>query len=159
NRAAAERTVFLAGNLCEDDALQFTTALAASGHPGVVLFHSTGTVKYARAFLQSFGAEQVIPVGSFSGEKNSPAKLYKAPVVREFGTVRDLQRALFSDAKRVIVAPADDRRLLLHAAALAGALKAPLLVAPEAQGKLEELKQLLADWKTCEILAVGAAAK
>ena len=42
HRAAAERTAFVAGAVSEEDTVLLTTALAGSGHPGVLLFDARG---------------------------------------------------------------------------------------------------------------------
>jgi hypothetical protein len=159
HRAAAERTVFVAANLSEEETLLVTATLAASGHPGALLFDSPASAKYSRAFLEGLQAERLIPVGTPQGGKADLQKRYGVLPAAEFSDSRGLQAALFPTARRVVVASADQRRLLLHAACLAGVLQAPLLLAHDQPAQAKEIKQLLADWKTQEVFAVGSAAK
>src|SRR5262249_15140301 len=70
-----------------------------------------------------------------------------------------LWKTLFPRAERAVVCPAEPRRLLLQAACLAGAVRAPLYVLHGESGEEEGLQRQLADWWAREILAVGAAAK
>jgi hypothetical protein len=155
HRVTAERTVFLVGKLSEQQTLELTTALAASGHPGAVLFDTPATVKYARDFLQRFGATQLVAVG----DKDDLENKYHVQVAATFGGAAALQEALFSQARRVVVAPTEDRRLTLRAACLAGVLQAPLLLTDGSPNDTGGLKQKLAAWQTEEIYAVGTTAQ
>jgi Peptidase family C25 len=170
HRAAAIHTAFLAGQMSENETLQFTAALAASGHPGPVLFDSANSTKFSRAFLAADRIENLITVGSFNGEKTRRAVAQVeiprgaaqsetvpqlgVPVAAEFNTVTSLQESLFPQARRVVVAPGDDRRLVLHAACLAGVLKAPLLLKSNHQNQTE-LILTLAAWEPQEVYAIG----
>src|SRR5437868_4673719 len=60
-----DRVVFLGGGLTDEELLVFTTTIAASGHPGLVLLDSPSERPYLGAFLEAFRPEQVVPVGSF----------------------------------------------------------------------------------------------
>jgi hypothetical protein len=153
HRAAAQRTAFVIGSLSEEESVQMTATLAASGHPGVLLFDSPATAKYTRDFLERSAAQRLIAVGT----EGSLEKKYKLPVGAQFTTVRALQQALFPEAKRVVIVSGDQTRVLLHAACLAGVLEAPLLVT-HGSDEQTDLKKLLADWKTEEIFDVAGAA-
>jgi hypothetical protein len=159
NRALAQRTVFLAGGTSEDETLQLTAALAASGHPGIFLFDSPSSAKYSRAFLEAVEAEGMIGVGKLSSDKATIEKRYGVHFAAELSAIDSLHKALFPVAKRVVVAPADQRRLVLHAACLAGILAAPLVLASDQPDKVQLVKQQLADWKTEEVFAIGATSK
>src|SRR5208337_3189030 len=102
HRALAERSVFLAGKMSEDDTLMLTAALPASGHPGVLLFDSPTSARYTRAFLQALEAKQLLNVGTFAGDKGEVEKKYTVPAAVEFPTVAALQQALFPEAKRAV---------------------------------------------------------
>src|SRR5262245_6906549 len=67
-RERAERVVFLAGDLAEEDLIAFTANLAASGHPGVLLLDTPRFGPYVKTFLTSFQPEHVIPVGPFADD-------------------------------------------------------------------------------------------
>jgi len=160
DRAAAERTSFVVGQLSEDQTLQFTVALAASGHPGAVLFDSAASAKFSRAFLEAGQIERLIVVGSFfDGSKRDLERRYQVPVAEEFDSSWTLQKALLPEARRVVLAPAKQRRLVLQAACLAGVLKAPLLLTNDQETEPKELAKLLADGNTQEVYAVGGAAR
>src|SRR5262249_41852306 len=75
------------------------------------------------------------------------------------GAPTALQKALFPNAARVVVAPPQPRRLLLHAACLAGAMQAPLVIVPSRKGEADRLQCRLTDWRTEEVLAVGGACR
>jgi Peptidase family C25 len=154
----AVHTTFLVGGMSEDDTLQLTAALAASGHPGSVLFDSQESIKSSRAFLQADQVKRLIAVGSFSESGNALDRRYSVPAVTQFSGVQALQKALFSEAKRVVLAPASQRGLALHAACLAGVLRAPLIFTDDRQQDAERISALLEQWKTEEVYAVGGAA-
>src|SRR5262249_39272836 len=112
---AAERTVFLCGGLADADLVAFTSAVCASGHPGVVLFDPPRSGPSTRAFLAAFRRECVIPVGSFpQGLAEVEQRLeVKAQPVQTWarGPPAELHKHLFPSARRVVVCPAEPRRL------------------------------------------------
>jgi hypothetical protein len=159
--AHGERTVYLAGPMPDEALIAFTTAVAASPKPGVVLFDSPATTKTTRAFLEAFQPDQLVPVGTFSetvadlevrfGQKPEAVHAWQR------GPPADLECEFYPQARRVVVCPAQPRRQLLQAACLAGVLRVPLVVTA---GKKDgpDLKRRLVAWRTQEILAVGDAA-
>ncbi len=163
SRARAERTVFVGGRLSDVQTVALTAAVQASGHPGVVLFDSPGSITSTRAFLKSFQPAQLIPVGSFPESVGDLELRLNQRAARSFsweeGQPAELQRALFATAPRVVVAPAEPRRLLLQAAGLAGALQAPLFISTDRAGEPAEVKRWLEGWQTREVFAVGKTFK
>jgi hypothetical protein len=159
----AQRQVFLAGRLSDEQLLSFTAAVAASGQPGIVLLDTPKASPAIKQFLEAFRPEQVQPVGSFPegipdlerrlGVKTAPALAW------ERGPPGALWKILFPQAERVVVCPAEPRRLLLQAACLAGVLQAPLVVTPGEAEEAGELRRRLTDWGTREVFAVGAAGR
>lgn len=166
-RTQTERVVFLGGGLVDENLISFTANVAASGHPGVVLLDTPNSSAHTRAFLERFGPERVIPVGSFpEGITDLERRLGRsvAPLLAwKRGRPAALWQALFPTADRVVVCPAEPRALLLQAACLAGTVKAPLFVVrheTESDEKvLDELRHWTAIWRTREILAVGPTTK
>jgi len=156
-----ERVVFLGGKLSDENLITFTSTMAASGHPGVVLFDTPQTGPHLKAFLAAYRAEQVVPVGSFPAGGVGLERRLGMPVAPglewERGPPDALWKSLFPQAERVVVSPAEPRGLLLQAACLAGAVRAPLYLVRGAPGEMEDLKRRLADWRTREVFAVGAA--
>src|SRR5438105_13330669 len=73
------------------------------------------------------------------------------------GPPEALWKLLFPRAERVVVCPAQPRRLLLHAACLAGAARAPLYVLWGRDGEHEDLRRRLAAWGARQVFAVGTA--
>src|SRR5207249_3705290 len=104
-------------------------------------------------FLAQYRPDQVVPVGEFA---DGAAERQRRLGVK-LAEAADWQSEP-GPVERVVVCPAQPRRLLLFAAYLAGAARARLLVAREPD-KGDDIGQRLASWKTREIIAVGAAAK
>jgi hypothetical protein len=130
---AAEKTVFIASKLSEQDLLCFTAA--AGRHPGVVLLDSPDLARYTQAFVRSFGPHSLISVSA---------------------GITDAYKALFPRADRAVICPAEPRRLLLQAACLAGTLRAPLFVLKDAKLQEGEIRHCLEGWKTRKVYLVGA---
>jgi hypothetical protein len=162
-RSHAERVVFLGGNLPDENLIAFTSGVAASGHPGVVLFDSAKSNAYTKDFLANFQPERVLPVGSFpEGVAELERRLDRtvAPALAwKRGPPDALWQVLFPKARRVVVCPAQPRRLLLQAACLAGAVRAPLYILQGEDGEREDLRRRLGIWETHDVYAVGAASR
>src|SRR5262249_52979776 len=77
----------------------------------------------------------------------------------EGAALMELQDALFPKAARVVVAPAEPRRLLLQSACLAGVLQAPLFIGHGKSGESAELHQRIRSCGAAEVFAAGPAAK
>jgi hypothetical protein len=152
--ARPETTVFLGGDMSDEERVVFTAAVAAAGHPGVVLFDTPKARLHLARFLREFDASDVRPVGRFDSDSEWSDK---SPVALRRGRPGDLWRVLFPTAERVVVCPPAPRPLLLQAAALACAARAPLFVWHSDKDETE-LRDRLGDWKTSEILAVGNVA-
>jgi hypothetical protein len=158
----ADRAIFLAGQMSSDEVVAFTTTVAASGHPGVVLFDTPRSCTYTRAFLEQFRPTQLHLCGNFVDGAAGVAKRLKTRVTQHFRWERGpagLAKALFPRAPRVVLAPAEPRRLLLHAGCLAGALQAPLLVVPGNHADLGELGQMVQEWEARQVYVVGQGLK
>jgi hypothetical protein len=140
-RVGADRVVFLADGLPDEERVAFTAALAGSGHPGVVLLDSEKSRAFNKKYLEQFQPRQLIPITSF------------APAVNE------VCKALIPQARTLVVAPAQPRTLLLQAACLAGALRAPLYISRGQPGDPGELRRCLKTWPLQEIYALGATCK
>jgi hypothetical protein len=159
NRPRAERTVFVAGGLTDEQTVALTAALQASGHPGVLLFDAERSARWTRAFLSEFRPRQVVAVGSFPGGTANLGQRLGVRVERSLGGQPDeLQAELFPRAARVVVSPARPRGLLLQSACLAGVLGAPLVIDSGAT-EAAELRRRLRGWGTAEVFASGAAAR
>jgi hypothetical protein len=161
DRARAQRTVFVGGGLSDVQTVALTAAVQASGHPGVVLFDAPSTARWTRAFLKEFQPERVVAVGAFpDGIGNLEDRLEaRVTFAGASASPAELQAALFPKAARVVVTPAEPRRLLLQAACLAGTLQAPLFISHGKPGESAELRRRVAAWGAPEVFAAGAAAK
>jgi hypothetical protein len=133
-------TVYLAAGRSDEERITVPAAVAAARHGAVVLFDSASSQAQTEAFLRAFQPEQVNRVG-----QSARQDLEQPP---------SWQKALFSRARRVVVAPARPRRLLLQAAWLAGLLRAPLVVSRE--GDATGLQHAVAFWASREVVAVGS---
>jgi hypothetical protein len=161
--APLQRVAFLASNLTPDNLVTLTANVAASGDPGVVLVDSPRDRRYLKAFLEAYRPSGVIPVGSFPDGAGPLERTLnvKVPEVVDWrsGSPDALWKLLFQKAERVVVCPAQPRRLLLHAACLAGAARAPLVVLWGRDGEDVELRRRLNEWGCRQLFAVGAAAQ
>src|SRR5262245_49212804 len=120
------RTVYFGAGLSDEDALVLSAAVFASDPWAQLVLDGPKVDKPAAAFLAALKPRSVIPVGPGAestdelserlGSKLSPGVAWKN------GNPAPLWKSLFSQAPRVVVAPAVPRRLLLQATCLAGAL-------------------------------------
>jgi hypothetical protein len=143
------RAAFVGRGLDADQTLVFASTLAASGHPGVLLLDTPGARAANRRFLDAFQPERVVAVGG-------PADTGEQSIAWDGDHPDALWRALLPRAERVVVCPAAPRRRLLHAAALAGAVRAPLFVLRDRPDDAAELRRRIEDWQAREALLVGA---
>lgn len=154
-----ERRVYLASALTSERVIALTANVAASGKGGVVLLDVPKSREYLNAFLKAYQPSEVILVGASpeTTEKVRGSLEVKAVVtVNSVGSLpADLGKDLFPRADEVVVCAAQPRRLLLQAACLAGAARAPLLVLEEGPQQEAELRRRLSDWRTRKVHAVG----
>jgi hypothetical protein len=157
----AERVVFLAGGLGDEDVILLTANVAASRHPGLVLLYTPQTKASQKHFLQAYQPSNVVPVGTFADgltdvERNLGRRV--GPVMPwTNGPSVALWETLFPQADHVVICPAQPRRLLLQAACLAGVVRAPLLVT---HGRTEEklvIRECLEAWQTRRATVLGDA--
>jgi hypothetical protein len=160
--APLERVAFLACNLTPDNLVVLTANVAGSGDPGVVLVDAPRDRRYLKSFLEAYQPSGIIPIGPFpEGAGRIERDLgMNVPGVVDWrsGPPEALWKLLFPRAERVVVCPAEPRRLLLHAACLAGATRAPLVVLWGRADEDDELRRQLTEWGTRQVFAVGTAA-
>lgn len=108
----AARTVIVARNLDADQTVLFGAALAAADHPGVLLLDTPGARAANRRFIADFQPAAVVTVEPSEGES----------------FLDRLRPTLLPRPERLVIANTPSRRLLLHAAALAAAARAPLVI-------------------------------
>lgn len=149
----AARVAFVVNALTGDEMLSVATAFAASGHPGVLLFDGPKAGPANRRFLDAFQPARVVAIGHPPAEAK-PGTTLPVTSVRPC----ELWRALFPTAERVVVVPSKPQRLRLQAAALAGALRAPLFELRDAPSELAELRFCLERWQTRELFWLGPSA-
>src|SRR5579871_4340826 len=143
--AEAGRTVYLGTGLNDEDTLVLSSAVAAADPRALVLLDGPKVAKPAARFLSALRPKAVIPVGNTGGDAEELAAKFDAklaPVLAwKNGVSEAMWASLFPQAPRVVVVPAESRRLLLHATCLAGALRAPLFVLRGADRETESLRQ------------------
>lgn len=158
-----DRIVYLGGGLGDERLILFTTCLAASGKPGVVLLDTPKMAKANHEFLKAYQPTQVIPVGSFPegvAELEERLGIKAAPPLEwKRGPPTALWQEMFPKAERVVVCAAAPRRLLLQSAHLAAVLSAPLYVSYGEPDEAGDLRARFQQWKTREVFAVGTADK
>jgi hypothetical protein len=161
--APGDRPVFLACNLTPERLIALTANVAAGGDRGLVLVDDEQTHPYLKAFLTAYKPSAVIPVGSLSESTAALGGTLKIDFSDNVDWQREqpeaLWKLLFPQAERVVVCPRQPRRLLLHAACLAGVEHAPLYVLTGREGEEEQLKRQLTAWGCRQVFAVGAAGK
>jgi hypothetical protein len=161
SEARADRVVFLAGGLGDEEIILLTANLAASRHPGIVLFDTPQARRHQKHFLDSFEPSQIIPVGSFAEglidlEQNLGQKVGSV-MPWPGGPSAELWQTLFPKADQVVICAAQPRRLLLQAACLAGILRAPLLISHDKPGEKQGIQKRLTDWQTRKAVVIGDA--
>src|SRR5262249_16417505 len=96
------KVVFLCAGLAPENLVTFTTALAASGHPGVVLLDSAKASPYTKAFLAAFKPERVELIGSFPEGRGEVERRLELRTARAMdwaaGPLQALWRGLFPKA-------------------------------------------------------------
>ncbi len=161
-RPAPARIVYLVGELPDADLLTLTSAVATGDPAPIVLLDTPGAGAYLKGFLTAFRADRVVPVGTFADtaeERERRLGVSLAPALTwKDGPPAPLYDALFPQAERVVVCPAQPRGQLLHAACLAGAARAPLFVLRGDDGETDHLARRVAAWRPDEVIAVGEAA-
>jgi len=160
---AAERTVYLARDLPDENLIVLGATLAAWREESVLLLDSSKVSPYVKLFLAAYKPSQVVPVGADAAsvgelERRLDMKA-TTPVTWTHGPPLALWRSLFRRADDVVVCPAHPRGTLLQAACLAGALRAPLYVVHGRASEGDKLAQRLAAWHTRRVYLVGKADK
>jgi hypothetical protein len=159
--ADAARVVYLVGRVPDQDLVAVTSAMAVGDLPPVVLLDTPGIAPYLKGFLAAFRPDRIVPVGSFADsveERERRLGVTLAPALEwKDGPPAALWDALFPQAETVVVCPDRPRGLLLHAACLAGAARAPLFVLRGRDGEADELRRRVAAWKPRDVLAIGEA--
>jgi hypothetical protein len=135
---SAQNTAYVACDLSDEDTIAVSAAVASVGHLGVLLFDKNpgnNLGKFADAFLHSYGPDRLISI-----HPKMAGSLEIASIPSPYGTVRrtvsespwQVQKRIYTGANAAVVADARDRRCLLQAACLAGALHLPLRVVADA---------------------------
>ena len=124
-----DRTIFLAGQLGEEELIAFSTNLAASGLPGTLLLDAPKYDEYTRHFLAGFKPRRDrAHRRRCPGPGKTPG--HEGQAGREVGVGGAMGSDVPQGGRQWCSVRAQPRRLLLQAAVLAGALKAPLMDLP-----------------------------
>ncbi len=155
-------TVFLAGDLSPEGLVTLLANLAAAGCPAPVLLDTPTAAPGNRRFVEAYRPGRIVPVGAFAdGVRNLEARIGMAAdpaMAWSAGGHTALLERLFPRAERVVVCPAGCRRLLLHAACLAGVLHAPLRLVHAGAAGADDLNRSLHAWHVRTVYAAGDAA-
>jgi hypothetical protein len=160
--ARAERVVFVARGLSDEDLVALTANAAACNPHAVILLDTPTARPYVQAFLAEYKPDRLVPVGAFADDEVRELQdRFGATVAHgmhgQRGQGAALWQELFMHAERVVVCPAQARRLMLQAACLAGNLRAPFVLVRGADSEKDLLRRQLAAWRTKEVLAIGDA--
>ncbi|HYV38734.1 MAG TPA: C25 family cysteine peptidase, partial [Gemmataceae bacterium] len=114
---------------------------------------------FTRAFLESDQTKHVLLFGNSFSDSLDFQRLPKIDGVVHGGSAADFQALMVTQTSRVVVVPKQSRRLLLHAACLAGALQAPLHILEDNKHSISSLKRQIAEARTREVYAVGGTSE
>jgi hypothetical protein len=157
-----ERVVFVASNLADEELVACSAAVVAVNPSAVMLLDTPRAAQANRRFLDAYKPAAIVPIGPHTRGRPRPVE----PVARRLGRVMapmvemdgGAPAGFFARAERVVVCPARPRRQLLHAACLAGALRAPLVLTHPGEGAAG-LRERLAHWQTKKVYAISSAAE
>ena len=157
------RSVYLARDLPDEELIVLGAALAAWREDSVLLLDSAKASPYLKSFLTAYKPEQVVPIGDDSAgvtelENRLNIKTV-SPITWTQGPPLALWRSLFTRTEDVVVCPAHPRGVLLEAACLASALKAPLYVIHGRTREKKELVRLVKEWGARRVHLIGKAEK
>lgn len=153
--ATATRVAYVVGHLAEEELLAFLATASAMDPTRVVLLDTPAAAPYLKDFLKEYRPERVVAVGSFT---DTPADRDRRLGVTLMEPANG-KAAPPGSAGQVVVCPAQPRRVLLHAACLAGAVRAPLIVTRGDENEAKDLVHQLTQWKARQVFAGGGAAK
>lgn len=160
-KAPPRGTVYLGAGLSPEQVVVFGATVAAGDPDGILLLDGPTSATANDAFLAALKPPHIVPVGTFPEDAAAVARRLgdRAERPRPWtGNVpRALWRKLFPTAETVVVCPAAPRGLLLQGACLAGALRAPLFVSHNLTSETHRLHQLMDQWKTRQVYALGSA--
>jgi hypothetical protein len=155
----AGRLVYLAGRLPDEALISLGAAVAC--RPGaLLLLDSKPQSRYLKHYLAASRPDHVVAVGAFDEDAAGLSRRLGAAVETilpwpDQGPPLAVWSHLFGHVERVVVCPAEPRKLLLQSACLAGAAGAPLWVMRDRDR--DTLRQCLGEWKTREVFLAGAA--
>jgi hypothetical protein len=156
----AQRPVWLARGLSDEQLIVLSANLAASGRPDPLLLDSPKVRPHLPRFVKEYRADRVIPVGAFAEGQGQLSHLVgttaEAPLTWGQATPEALWKWLFPKADAVVLCQATPRRLLLQAACLAGTVRAPLVVLHGTEAEDNDLRRRLNTWGARKVYAVGA---
>ena len=160
--SSSNQTVYFGTGLSDEDALVTTSALAAADPLSIVLLDGPKAGKVVPPFLDALKPKKVVAVGPGSAAVDETAERLgrktAPPLAWQKGPPVSLWKTLFPLARRVVLTPAEPRRVLLHAACLAGAWGAPLYVVHDAEGEEADFRERLTRWGAKEVYAIGGTA-
>lgn len=156
-----ERVVALLTGLSDEQFIVCSAAIASVNPKAVLLRDSPKMSSAHRAFLTAFKPQSVVPIGPPAAVADLTKRMgggMAAPLLWNGTADEDVWNVLFPQAENVVLCPSGKRRLLLHSACLAGALKAPLIFTTGRADEAATLRQRFAAWKTRTVYAVADAA-
>jgi hypothetical protein len=133
-------TVYLARGL-SDEGLMVLGAALGENKQAMLLLDSERLTPYLKAFLEALRPGRVVPVGTASEDLEERLGVKPDAVVEwTKGPPVALWRTLLPEAQAVVICAAQPRRLLVQAAGLAAAARAPLWVLRGKSGEAESLR-------------------
>jgi hypothetical protein len=156
--APPAHVVYLARGLAQENLLVLGAALA-DRDDAVLILDSDPLTRYLKVFLQAYRPERVVSVSA--GEGGDVEGRLGAPAAATLSWNEDVPEKLWRDllpsADAVVICPAAPHRLVLQAAALAGAAHAPLWLMHENTGDAARLRAWLGTAKVNQAWLIGSA--
>jgi hypothetical protein len=147
------RTVVIASGLTETDFLLVSCAAKASEANAVLLADAPPLRRSLESFLKAYQPARVLWVGHTALATEPIRRTWNAQAI-SVDDGMSLAERLYPKAPKAVVAAPTPRPVLLQAAALAGTLRVPLLVAP-ASDCYPRIRRVLDRWGTKEVIMAG----
>lgn len=157
--ADGPRPVYVGTGLTPNDIIVVSAAIAARGDNAIFLLDTPTNRSYLNAFLKAYRPSAVVPIGPLAEVRKLQEALERQSnrsVTWQPGSAELWQ--ILSKADEAVVCAAKPRTLLLQAACLAGAARAPLFVLDRASRQAAELQRWLDRWQIRKVRALGEEA-
>jgi hypothetical protein len=160
---AGATAICLVGTLSDADLISCTINFLVGRSQAVLLFDTPTSTAGNRAFLRDHPGRPVVAIGKFAEGVQGLEHRLNTKVSALIDWNQDqptaIRERLFPNPSALVMCPRTDRRLLLMAAYLAGALKAPLYLTSDQMDTDLDCHSLPASWRPKNVYLVGKQSK